>query len=75
MNNISDNCLASSFSRVLGVGGLLPVATAIDRIQLEKELVIRTAIIEPNSVLIQEYRSSVTPLPQVLRSLTDISFE
>ncbi|RMX40209.1 hypothetical protein pdam_00016553 [Pocillopora damicornis] len=75
MNNISDNCLASSVSRVLGVGGLLPLATAIDRIQLEKELVIRTAIIEPNSVLKQEYRSSVTPLPQVLLSLTDISFE
>ena len=82
MSNISNSCLASSVFRVLGVGSghgktdlriLNSVATAIESSQ-KKKPVIHTAIIEPSD-MIQEFKSSVTPLPQKLCSLADVSFE
>ncbi|XP_022800774.1 histamine N-methyltransferase A-like [Stylophora pistillata] len=81
MNNISS--LASPTFRVLGVGSgngksdlriLNSIATAINSSQ-KKKPVIHTAIVEPSSVLIQEFKSSLTSLPQPLKSLADVSFE
>lgn len=82
MNNIAKDRLASSMFRVLGVGSghgqvdlriLNAIATAIESSQ-KKRPVIHTTIIEP-SALIQEFRSSVSPLPQPLGGLADVSFE
>ncbi|RMX40210.1 hypothetical protein pdam_00016552 [Pocillopora damicornis] len=72
MSHISS--LASPVFRVLGVGSgngktdlriLNSITTAMVSSQMKKP-VIHTTIIEPSSDLIQEFKSSVTPLPQPL---------
>ena len=75
--------LASPVFRVLGVGSgngktdlriLNSITTAMVSSQMKKP-VIHTTITEPSGDLIQEFKSSVTPLPQPLGSLADFSFE
>lgn len=69
--------------RVLGVGSghgysdlriLTVVASAIGSSQTKRPA-IHSAIIEPNETLMEEFKTSVTSLPEPLKSLADVSFE
>ena len=69
--------------RVLGVGSgqgysdlriLTAVASAIGSSQTKRPA-IHSVIIEPQETLIEEFKTSVTSLPELIKSLADVSFE
>ncbi|XP_078364615.1 histamine N-methyltransferase-like [Oculina patagonica] len=82
-NITKDGLKLSPVYRVLGVGSgqgdsdlriLSAVATAIGSSQTKRP-VIHSVIIEPNETLMKEFKTSVSSLPEPLKSLADVSFE
>ncbi len=83
MQNLTDNAINSQVFRVLGVGSadgkhdievLRAVATSLRNVHQERPS-IHTCIVEPSSSLIADFRKAVSPLPECLASLADVSFE
>ncbi|XP_078381472.1 histamine N-methyltransferase-like [Oculina patagonica] len=83
MQNLTDSVKNSPIFRVLGVGSgdgkhdieiLKIVAGCLRSSHVEKPL-IHTCIVEPSSPLIADFQRSVSPLPESLGSLADVSFE
>lgn len=84
MANIAkDGLKVSSLYRVLGVGSgngaidlkiLSAVAKRIGSSQT-KRTAIHAVIIEPNETMIEEFKMSVSPIPEPLKTLADVSFE
>ena len=78
-----DNVKSSAVFRVLGVGSgkgktdqriLTAIATALGSPQTKRPA-IHSVIVEPNTDMITEFKASVSPLPQPLEGLADVSFE
>lgn len=78
-----DDVRSSPVFRVLGVGSgkgktdlriLTGIATALGSPQTNRPA-IHSVIVEPNSDMLDEFKSSVSPLPEPLADLAEISFE
>ena len=78
-----DDVKSSAVSRVLGVGSgkgktdqriLTAIATALGSPQAKRPA-IHSVIVEPNTDMITEFKASVSPLPQPLEGLADVSFQ
>ena len=83
MQKLTDNAINSQVFRVLGVGSadgkhdlevLQAVATSLRKVHQERPL-IHSCIVEPSSSLIADFKRAVSPLPECLESLADVSFE
>ena len=83
MQNLTDSVKNSQIFRVLGVGSgdgkhdveiLKIVAESLRSSQMKKSS-IHTCIVEPSSQLITDFQRSVSPLPEPLARLADVSFE
>ena len=83
MHNMAGGVKNSRVFRVLGVGSgdgkqdieiVKVVAESLRSSHAEKPS-IHTCIVEPSSQLITDFQKSVSPLPQSLASLADVSFE
>ena len=78
-----DDVKSSAVFRVLGVGSgkgktdqriLTAIATALGSPQTKRPA-IHSVIVEPNTDMITEFKASVSPLPQPLQGLADVSFQ
>ena len=83
VQNLTDSVKRSRIFRVLGVGSgdgtqdieILKVVAKSLRSSIAEKPWIFTCIVEPSSPLITDFQRSVSPLPDSLARLADVSFE
>lgn len=78
-----DGVRSSPVFRVLGVGSgkgktdlriLAGIAKAFGATQMKK-VALHSVVVEPSTEMIEEFKTSVSPLPQSLAGVADVSFE
>ncbi|KAJ7331599.1 hypothetical protein OS493_019184 [Desmophyllum pertusum] len=84
MQKLTVNAVNSQVFRILGVGSgngkldieiLKAVTTSLRASDKAKKALIHACIVEPSSFLIADFKKAVSPLPECVANVADVSFE